>query len=100
MCETNNSEWKRCILSIRNSIDNCVKTTRIKPNFASLNELKIIQGTIDGILNSRENKKRFASCFLCFPIQILQHLFVDLLRRQQIRADYPYFFIVNLLVTQ
>ena len=37
MCETNNSEWKRCILSIRNSIDNCVKTTRIKPNFASLN---------------------------------------------------------------
>ena len=45
------------------------------------NELKIIQGTIDGILNSRENKKWFASCFLCFPIQILQHLFADLLRR-------------------
>lgn len=38
MCETNNSEWKRCILSIRNSIDNCVKTTRIKPNFASLSK--------------------------------------------------------------
>ena len=38
MCETNNSEWKRCILSIRNSIDNCAKTTRIKPNFASLNK--------------------------------------------------------------
>ena len=38
MCETNNSEWKRCILSIRNSIDNCAKTNRIKPNFASLNK--------------------------------------------------------------
>ena len=35
------------------------------------NELKIIQGTIDGILNSRENKKWFASYFLCFSIQIL-----------------------------
>lgn len=51
------------------------------------NELKIIQGTIDGILNSRENKKWFASYFLCFSIQILQRLFADLLRRQQIRAD-------------
>lgn len=28
------------------------------------NELKIIQGTIDGILNSREYKKESASCFL------------------------------------
>ena len=28
------------------------------------NELKIIQGTIDGILNSRESKKYSASCFL------------------------------------
>ena len=34
------------------------------------NELKIIQGTIDGILNSRENKKWFASYSLCFSIQI------------------------------
>ena len=40
MCETKNSEWKRYILSIRNSIDNCIKTTRIKPNFASLNDVK------------------------------------------------------------
>ena len=31
------------------------------------NELKIIQGTIDGILNSRENKKYSASYFPYFP---------------------------------
>ena len=35
ICETKNNEWKRCILSIQNSIDNCAKTTRIKPNFAN-----------------------------------------------------------------
>ncbi len=37
ICETKNNVWKRCRLSIQNSIDNCIKTTRIKPNFASLN---------------------------------------------------------------
>ena len=37
ICETKNNEWKRYMLSIRNSIDNCIKTTRIKPNSASLN---------------------------------------------------------------
>ena len=37
MCETKNNEWKRCWLSIREGIDNYFKTTRIKPNFASLN---------------------------------------------------------------
>ena len=37
MCETKNNEWKRCWLSIQEGIDNCVKTTRIKPNFANLN---------------------------------------------------------------
>ena len=37
ICETKNNEWKRYILSIRNSIDNCIKTTRIKPDSASLN---------------------------------------------------------------
>ena len=37
ICETKNNEWKRCILSIRYGIDNCIKTTRIKSNFASLN---------------------------------------------------------------
>ncbi len=40
MCETKNNEWKRRILSIRNGIDNCIKTTRIKPNFASLNNFQ------------------------------------------------------------
>lgn len=37
ICETKNNVWKRRILSIQNSIDNHIKTTRIKPNFASLN---------------------------------------------------------------
>ena len=37
ICETKNNERKRCILSIRYGIDNCIKTTRIKSNFASLN---------------------------------------------------------------
>lgn len=34
ICETKNNVWKRHILSIQNSIDNHIKTTRIKPNFA------------------------------------------------------------------
>ena len=37
MCGTKNSEWKIYELSIQYSIDNCIKTTRIKSNFASLN---------------------------------------------------------------
>ena len=40
ICETKNNVWKRHILSIQNSIDNHIKTTRIKPNFASLNKEK------------------------------------------------------------
>ena len=51
------------------------------PYLLSDNELKIIQGTIDGILNSRENKKQSDSCFPCFLAVLLQRLFVDLLRR-------------------
>ena len=38
MCETKNNEWKRHMLSILYGIDNRIKTTRIKPNFASLNK--------------------------------------------------------------
>ena len=33
------------------------------------NELKIIQGTIDGILNSRESKKQSAFCFPYFSFR-------------------------------
>ena len=40
ICETKNNVWKRHILSIQNSIDNHIKTTRIKPNFASLNNFQ------------------------------------------------------------
>ena len=39
MCGTKNSEWKIYELSIQYSIDNCIKTTRIKSNFASLNNV-------------------------------------------------------------
>ena len=38
MCETKKNEWKRYRLLIRDGIDNCIKTTRIKPNFASLSK--------------------------------------------------------------
>lgn len=37
MCETKNNEWKRYVLLIRDSVDNYIKTTIIKSNFASLN---------------------------------------------------------------
>ena len=40
MCETNNNEWKRYWLSIQGGIDKCVKTTRIKPDSASLNSVQ------------------------------------------------------------
>ena len=42
ICETKNNVWKRHILSIQNSIDNHIKTTRIKPNFASLSRRKTL----------------------------------------------------------
>lgn len=29
--------WKRCEISIQDGIDNYIETTKIKPNFASLN---------------------------------------------------------------
>ena len=41
ICETKNNEWKRYMLSIQWSIDNNIETTRIKPNFASLNSKHI-----------------------------------------------------------
>ena len=37
ICETKNNVWKRCKISIQNSIDNCIKIIKIKPDFASLN---------------------------------------------------------------
>ena len=38
-CETKNNVWKRCKLSIQNSIGNCIEITTIKPNSASLNNV-------------------------------------------------------------
>ena len=38
ICETKNNVWKKYRLSIQNSIDNHIKITYIKPNFASLNK--------------------------------------------------------------
>ena len=40
ICETKNNVWKKYRLSIQNSIDNHIKITYIKPNFASLNDVK------------------------------------------------------------
>ena len=45
ICETKNNVWKKYRLSIQNSIDNRIKITYIKPNFASLNKRLISQGT-------------------------------------------------------
>lgn len=42
ICETKNNVWKRCEISIQDSIDNHIKTTKIKPNFASLNKQKCL----------------------------------------------------------
>ena len=38
ICETKNNVWKRYEISIQDSIDNHIETTKIKPNFASLNK--------------------------------------------------------------
>ena len=46
ICETKNNVWKRYGISIQNSIDNHIKTTRIKPNFASLSSK---QSFINGV---------------------------------------------------
>ena len=46
ICETKYNVWKRYELSIQNSIDNCIETTRIKSNFASLNSK---QSFINGV---------------------------------------------------
>lgn len=42
MCGMKNNEWKRYGLSIQDSIDNYIKTNRIKPNFASFNSLQLL----------------------------------------------------------
>ena len=41
ICETKNNVWKRYTLSIQDSIDDCIKTIKIKPNSASLNSIKL-----------------------------------------------------------
>ena len=40
ICEMKNNVWKKYRLSIQNSIDNHIKITYIKPNFASLSDVK------------------------------------------------------------
>ena len=39
ICETKNNVWKRYEISIQDSIDNHIETTKIKPNSASLNNV-------------------------------------------------------------
>lgn len=59
MCETKNNEWKRYGLSIQECIDNFIKTTKIKPNLASLNNVKTA-GSLEnqGFLFSSSTKCR------------------------------------------
>ena len=38
ICETKNNVWKRYEISIQDSIDNHIETTKIKPNSASLSK--------------------------------------------------------------
>ena len=40
ICETKNNVWKRCGISIQNSIDNRIEITKIKLDHASLSSLK------------------------------------------------------------
>ena len=40
ICETKNNVWKRCGISIQNSIDNRIEITKIKLDRASLSSLK------------------------------------------------------------
>ena len=47
ICETKNNVWKKYRLSIQNSIDNHIKITYIKPNFASLSDVKIAGNLIN-----------------------------------------------------
>jgi len=66
ICETKNNVWKKYRLSIQNSIDNRIKITYIKPNFASLNKVKTA-----------------GSQYLCgFPLSVLAKClhFLDVIR--------------------
>lgn len=40
ICETKNNVWKRCRISIQNSIDNRIEITKIKLDRVSLSSLK------------------------------------------------------------
>ena len=46
ICETKNNVWKRHDISIQDSIDNHIETTKIKPNFASLNKVKCFKNPV------------------------------------------------------
>lgn len=52
ICETKNNVWKKYRLSIQNSIDNHIKITYIKPNFASLNKLRAVQSQPESHLSN------------------------------------------------
>ena len=59
ICETKNNVWKRHILSIQNSIDNHIKTTRIK--------CTLCQGHYDFFLF----RFLFYICLLCRGIKVM-----------------------------
>ena len=59
ICETKNNVWKKYELSIQNGIDSCTEIIKIKPDFASLNNVKIA-GSLEnqGFLFSSSTKCR------------------------------------------
>lgn len=68
ICETKNNVWKKYRLSIQNSIDNHIKITYIKPNFASLNNFVKRQTIFSEICPEIQRSKKplfgfFASFF-------------------------------------
>ena len=75
ICETKNNVWKRHILSIQNSIDNHIKTTRIKPNFASLSNLK----TAGSLINQGFPFFVLAKCLQFFEISCVYKAFQNIL---------------------
>ena len=74
ICETKNNVWKRHILSIQNSIDNHIKTTRIKPNFASLSSSRT---------SLKSSKiKDFGLVFLCRDTVMIHFYFIFCIRNK------------------
>ena len=76
ICETKNNVWKRCKISIQNSIDNCIEITKIKLDHASLNNVyEPRNAEFTAFLDSfnvvrQSNDNNFVKYSVCFSICI------------------------------